>query len=223
MTTTSSPVQAQQPAKPRRGRRVLYAIALVATLVVGLVVGAAASGGNSSELEDLQDQVSSQQVEIDLKQTEVENLDATVANKDDQIVDLQTQVASAQQRADKAEAKLKSREDQLEAREQAVKDREDEVADRERAVKRAEHLAKVNTIHTGVFLVNRQVNPGTYVTRGPSDRSFPNCYWARLSGTGGDLNDIIANGNAGGQAIVTISSGDEAFETSGCQPWHKIS
>ncbi len=68
----------------------------------------------------------------------------------------------------------------------------------------------------GVWLVGSDIRAATY--RGGGD----GCYWARLSGTGGGLGDIIANGNPSGQAIVTISRSDEAFETQNCGQWERV-
>jgi hypothetical protein len=44
------------------------------------------------------------------------------------------------------------------------------------------------------------------------------CYWARLSGFTGELDDIIANGNNGPE-IVAIDPSDAGFETRGCGDW----
>jgi hypothetical protein len=65
----------------------------------------------------------------------------------------------------------------------------------------------------GTHLVGEDVEPGTYRSTGTSL-----CYWARLSGFGGQLDDIIANGNNTPE-IVTIDASDEGFETSGCGTW----
>lgn len=48
------------------------------------------------------------------------------------------------------------------------------------------------------------------------------CYWERLSGFGGQLEDIIANGNPSGQAIVTIAPTDVAFKSQRCGTWEMI-
>ncbi|MEU4065953.1 hypothetical protein AB0F25_26655 [Streptomyces wedmorensis] len=63
--------------------------------------------------------------------------------------------------------------------------------------------------------------------RGPDRISGPALwrflgYWARLSDTTGELGDIIANGNATGQAIIKIDSGGKAFQTSDCKSWQRI-
>jgi hypothetical protein len=65
------------------------------------------------------------------------------------------------------------------------------------------------------YQVGRDVQPRTYRTREPAT----GCYWARLKGFGGDLEDIIANDNAEGFAVVTIGKRDKGFETSGCPTW----
>ncbi len=62
--------------------------------------------------------------------------------------------------------------------------------------------------------MGRDVRPGTYRSNG---RDF--CYWARLKGFGGDLDDIIANDIREGSSVVTIRSTDEGFASSGCGTW----
>lgn len=69
----------------------------------------------------------------------------------------------------------------------------------------------------GTFLVPSEARPGTY-----RSTVGDGCYWARLSGTGGELDDIIANDNPSGPAIVTIRSTDKAFESRGCGEWRRI-
>lgn len=65
----------------------------------------------------------------------------------------------------------------------------------------------------GTHIVGMDIEPGTYRSE---DASI--CYWARLSGFTGELDDIIANGNHG-MEIVTIDSSDAAFKTSVCGKW----
>jgi len=73
----------------------------------------------------------------------------------------------------------------------------------------------------GVYAVGADVQPGSYRTSGPeAGRLF--CYWARLSGFGGSLDEIIANDNSGGPTVVTISPSDIGFESSGCGTWTRI-
>lgn len=68
----------------------------------------------------------------------------------------------------------------------------------------------------GTFRVGTDIQAGTYQTPGG-----PSCYWARLSGFSGGLDDVIANDFAG-STIVAISSGDLGFESKNCGTWTKI-
>jgi hypothetical protein len=67
----------------------------------------------------------------------------------------------------------------------------------------------------GTFQVGKDIQPGTYRTRVGS----PNCYYARLKGFGGTVDDIIANNNTDAPAIVTIAATDAGFESEGCGTW----
>ncbi len=66
----------------------------------------------------------------------------------------------------------------------------------------------------GTFAVGIDIAPGTYITPGGV-----NCYWARLSGFGGTLGEIITNDLPQGQAIVSIDPTDKGFTSDGCGTW----
>ena len=72
----------------------------------------------------------------------------------------------------------------------------------------------------GTWLVNDDIAPGRYFTD-PSSA----CYWERLSGVGGTLDDVIANefiGFDSGQEIVHIDGSDHAFATDAdCGTWNR--
>jgi hypothetical protein len=69
----------------------------------------------------------------------------------------------------------------------------------------------------GTYIVGTDIAAGTWRSMGGDF-----CYWARLSGFGGTLNDIVANDNAlGGPAIVTIAGSDMGFATSRCGSWSR--
>ena len=65
----------------------------------------------------------------------------------------------------------------------------------------------------GTHRVGEDVAAGTYRSDGDGT-----CYWARLAGFSGELEDISANGNSAPE-IVAIAKGDAAFETQGCGRW----
>jgi hypothetical protein len=69
----------------------------------------------------------------------------------------------------------------------------------------------------GMYLIGSEVAPGTWRNDGT-----PGCYWARLSGFGHVIDDIIGNNYGDTQQIVTIGSGDTGFESTGCGIWTKI-
>ncbi|WP_159944405.1 MULTISPECIES: hypothetical protein [unclassified Nocardiopsis] len=76
------------------------------------------------------------------------------------------------------------------------------------------------TIGNGVHRVGEDIGPGTYTTDGPDpDDLFPMCYYARLSGLSGELDDIIANNNIEGPGSVVVEEGDTALELSGGCEW----
>ena len=62
-------------------------------------------------------------------------------------------------------------------------------------------------IPSGVYAVGDDIAPGLYRLNGE-------CYWARLAGFSGDLDDILANENNwnGGQFVVEIQPGDIGFQ-----------
>jgi hypothetical protein len=70
----------------------------------------------------------------------------------------------------------------------------------------------------GIHRVNLDIQPGTYRNTDSSEV----CFWARLSGFGGELDDTIANGNSSDVVIVTISATDVGFESERCGSWIKI-
>lgn len=74
---------------------------------------------------------------------------------------------------------------------------------------------------TGVFLVGKDIRPGTYRSR-PAADSGGSCYWARLKDAKGDLDSILANDNEAGSFVVAIAPTDYAFETSGCETYRRI-
>ncbi|MEX2458255.1 MAG: PASTA domain-containing protein [Actinomycetota bacterium] len=69
-------------------------------------------------------------------------------------------------------------------------------------------------VDQGTWIVGTDFSPGTYRTSGGDG-----CYWERLRGFGGEVDDIIANDNPSGSAVVTISASDAGFSTVRCGRW----
>lgn len=73
------------------------------------------------------------------------------------------------------------------------------------------------TFGAGTHVVGEDVAPGTYRSSGV-DRD---CYWERLSGTGGEIEEVISNDIAPNPAVVTIEASDVAFHSGeGCETWY---
>ncbi len=76
------------------------------------------------------------------------------------------------------------------------------------------------TFHAGTAHIARSLAPGTY-----SASSTGSCYWASLSGFGGELNEIIANDSVStvGPVIVAIAPTDVGFYSNDkCGTWTRI-
>jgi len=80
-------------------------------------------------------------------------------------------------------------------------------------------LADRTTFGSGTFIVGTDIDPGTYRTDGAAG-----CYWARLSGFGGTLNEINANDFVPDPvpSLVTIRASDRGFLSSRCGQWRKV-
>lgn len=70
----------------------------------------------------------------------------------------------------------------------------------------------------GTYRVGPNIAAGTYQGVTTSD----GCYWERLRGFGGTLDDVIANYFGRGPTIVTIAPTDVGFRSSNCGGWTKI-
>lgn len=173
------------------GKRWPWAVLALVTLIVGLLVGAVAgSGVPQEEFDALTERAAATADDLDSATAELGEL-----------------------RAERAD--VRSREAELDTREQSLDQRTVALDTREQEIGAAEAQIAANTIPgTGTFVVGEDVAPGTYRTAGSSG-----CYWARLSGTSGDLGDVLANGLSDGPLTVTIAPSDEAFETQRCGEW----
>jgi hypothetical protein len=71
----------------------------------------------------------------------------------------------------------------------------------------------------GTHTVGDDIQPGVYET-GLVEGPF-GCYWERLSGLSGEIDDIIANGNVANHDVVEIMAEDTAFGTD-CDAWYEL-
>jgi len=73
----------------------------------------------------------------------------------------------------------------------------------------------------GDYKIGYEVAPGRYQSAGPTEPGGY-CYWARLRGFHGILDDIITNNIGQGAMVVDIGASDAGFTSDGCQPWVKV-
>ncbi|GAA1103438.1 hypothetical protein [Nocardiopsis metallicus] len=121
-----------------------------------------------------------------------------------------------------ASVREESTEPEEDASEQTEEAPEDEPREEEEAAEsEPEPEPEVSaTIGNGIHQVGDDIEPGTYSTGGPDpDDLFPFCYYARLSGLSGELDDIISNNNIEGPGTVVVAEGDVALELSGGCEW----
>ena len=72
--------------------------------------------------------------------------------------------------------------------------------------------APIVQVDPGTYLVGRDIVAGTYRGKAGTD-TLDSCYWARLRGLSGELDDVIANEIATGQYFVSVQRTDYAFRT----------
>lgn len=72
-----------------------------------------------------------------------------------------------------------------------------------------------STFGNGTWLVGSEVQPGLF----RNSSSSGGCYWARLSGLGGTIGEILANNFTNAINTVQIKPGDLAFESDDCGTW----
>lgn len=77
------------------------------------------------------------------------------------------------------------------------------------------YISSEASFKDGNYIVGIDIQPGTYRTREKSS----GCYYARLSGFGGSLSEIIANNNTDNPAIITILPTDKGFSSVRCGIW----
>ena len=188
-----------EPAGPwwQRTRNLGIVIAVMGVLLVGAGVGifVAASARSGEADRELADARADIQRERDLARKAIASERAAFEGErdrvSDEIADLKEDASDARSDARAQKRKLSRLQSQVEGVEQQIED--------------------ATVPGDGTFVVGEDIQPGTYKSDGQSG-----CYWARLSGLGGDLGDIIANDNTDGPVTITVAPSDAALELSGC-------
>lgn len=171
---------------------VLPAAAGVGGLVLGVVIGVSVALAEEPEPEVVVETVT-ETVEVEIEPADV-----------------------AEQRSE-----LSGRMDELDARAAELGDRDAELDERAADLVQVEEERAAGTFPgDGTFLVGTDIESGQYRNSGTG--SLGMCYWARLSGTSGDFDELITNGLTEGQTVVTIRDSDVAFETQSCGEWTRV-
>lgn len=191
-----------QPTPRNRGHRRTIIIAALSLVVGVLAVGIPAlmmSADHADEIAAAKDSADSLRGDIANLEGENEELQGLVDELDDGWAEHEDAMKD------------------LDDREAEIDEREEDVTAREDAVAKTEEEAEANSFSGGTHRVGTDIKAGTYRNSGGDT-----CYWARLSGGGGELGDIIANDNPGGPATVTISASDWGFESTRCGEWSLV-
>lgn len=188
------------PSPPKKKTRVprwlRYLLVGLAGLALGLAVGRAETTSVEERLFAMEDRA----------------LEA-----EDQLAEYEGRITFLETQGD---AELGVLQDRLDEANETIQARENRIADLQEQIdklKKALPAGIGRTIENGTWRVGEEVAPGTY--RAPGGGS---CYWERLSGFSGDLDDIIANGVAERNVTVTIAPSDVGFHTNDCGTWTQI-
>jgi hypothetical protein len=75
----------------------------------------------------------------------------------------------------------------------------------------------LDEVGPGTFVVGRQIAPGRWRSDGQDV-----CYWERLSGLTGTLEEVLVSGTAPGPAEVEVEVTDVGFGSLGCGTWRPV-
>jgi hypothetical protein len=76
---------------------------------------------------------------------------------------------------------------------------------------------ELDEVGPGTFAVGPQLAPGRWRSDGQDL-----CYWERLSGLTGTLDEVLASGTVTGPAEVDVLPTDVAFGSLGCGTWRPL-
>lgn len=93
-------------------------------------------------------------------------------------------------------------------------------------IRRWPDLDAAGGIPPGLWLVGREIEPGTYVAEQDWDAAVT-CNWRRLSGFDGTIGSMLERDEVGIDdtrqfLTVVIEDGDVAFATDGCTNWQRV-
>jgi hypothetical protein len=189
--------QSGASAAARQGNRIRTPVLIIAAfvvLIVGVAIGLASNASTSQQLTKVRGQLASAHASIDAAHGTISKLRA--------------QLVVAQNNASTAEASAAAK----------YKADEAKVASTLRRLQTIEGKITATRISAdGVYVVGRDIKPGTYHTAGDGQTGGASCYYALLNST--NTSDISDNNNFDGPETVSVTHG--AFQISGPCVWYR--
>ncbi|MGH3403954.1 MAG: hypothetical protein ACRDRJ_15855 [Streptosporangiaceae bacterium] len=221
MNDQAPPLQPASPppsTKHERGRspwprRAAVAAVVIVALLAGVGIGAA-SNSHASALNTANARLATARRELAAER-------ASNAALHSQASTLRTQYASAKNAAAHATSIANAKAKAAYAnRNAALNVRSTELNQRARAIAATEGMLQSSKISSdGVYVVGRDIKPGTYHTNGDGGLTTNACYYATLTST--NTGNISDNNNFDGPETVDVS-GAVAFQISGPCTWIRI-
>ena len=194
------------PGQRRWPRRAAVAAAVIVALFAGVGIGAAGNS-NAGALNTAHRNLRTANRNLAAARSQVSTLRAEYSAA-------RTQAQQATTTADaKAKVAYAARNATLDARSKALNRRA-------RALRSAEGQLQTSRISSdGVYVVGKDIQPGTYHTNGDGGQTDSECYYATLNSS--STSDISDNNNFDGPETVDVS-GAYAFQISGPCTWVRI-
>jgi hypothetical protein len=199
---SGSPPGQQRPWR----RRTAVGAAVIVALLAGVGIGSAASNNADA---------------LNTAQRNLRTANRNLAAAQNRVSQLQTEYSAektqAQQATTTADAKAKAA---YASRNAALDTRSKSLDQRAKAVRAAEGQLQSSQISSdGVYVVGKDIQPGTYHTNGDGGQTDNECYYATLNNS--NTSDISDNNNFDGPETVDVS-GAYAFQISGPCTWVRV-
>lgn len=218
MTTTRESQQhdVTPPSPPAKRRPRWVKPALFTAVGIALVLGGTGIG------------VAGQQSTISSYKHHVAQLQGQLSTTKTQLSSVRTQLATAQQQASTAQANARNAMNtaltqvkvQYKSKFAALQEQQKKAAGLQRRLQRELGVVAASTISAdGVYVVGKDIPPGTYHTSGNGGGFMSQCYYATLGST--DTSNILDNNNFNGPETVDVS-GAYAFQINGGCTWRKV-
>lgn len=220
-STTRQPAHASSPTDPggvaarqrRWPKRTAVAAAVIVALLAGVGIGSA-SNSNAGAL-------NTAHRNLDTAKRNLSTAGRNLAAARSQVSTLRAEYSTAQTQAQQATTTANSKaKAAYAARNAALDARSKSLGQRARTIRAAEGELQSSRISSdGVYVVGKDIKPGTYHTNGDGGQTDNECYYATLNST--STSDISDNNNFDGPETVDVS-GAYAFQINGPCTWVRV-